>query len=157
MSTRREKRNQDGDSDRDPLAMAEHATMGEATGAADAQCAAARRSNGASHGSRPPLYQRDVMSRSSGERVPCCALATPCDSAPPSGANVTSRPSGGCDAHALAAIRLCNGSVPNVRSALNKQIDATHQAWLKRGPPCLREKVGIDDVEWANEVVSTLL
>ena len=154
MSTRREKRNQDGDSDRDPLAMAEHATMGEATGAADAQCAAARRSNGASHGSRAPLYQRDVMPRSSDGRVACSADAASEGADSQGTTDVTSLPSGGCDARALAAIGLCDGSVSDVSSALNTQIDAVHHTWQKGDPSCLRQKAGIDDVEWSFEVVS---
>ena len=124
-------------------------SMCGATGVAAAQCVAVSRSNEASHGSRPPLYQRDVMPRSSDGRVACCAPV-----ALEGITDVTSRPSGGCDARALAAIGLCDGSVSDVSSALNAQIDAVHRAWQKGDPSCPREHAGLDDVEWSFEVVS---
>ena len=124
-------------------------SMCGATGVAAAQCVAVSRSNEASHGSRPPLYQRDVMPRSSDGRVACCAPV-----ALEGITEVTSRPSGGCDARALAAIGLCDGSVSDVSSALNAQIDAVHRAWQKGDPSCPREHAGLDDVEWSFEVVS---
>ena len=82
-------------------------------------------------------------------------LRLPSSEAPVSeGRDAFDRASGGCDARTLANLGLFDADEATAKAALNDEIDAVHKAFRRNDPNCARERAGVDDVEWAQEVVT---
>ena len=54
----------------------------------------------------------------------------------------------------LANLGLFDACETTAKAALNSEIDAVHKAFLQNDPSCARGRAGVDDVEWAQEVVT---
>ena len=72
---------------------------------------------------------------------------------PATGSAVPIRASGGCDARALVAAGVW-ASAEEATEALNGQIDVVWDRWCKCNPKKKRSAAGINDQEWAHQVVS---
>ena len=81
-----------------------------------------------------------------------CPKDRSCTGTVPSGYPAIDRTCGGCDARALWRMGVCT-SEEEAKGLLNSMIDPMWEMFKRTQPDCPRERAGVDDVEWAFELV----